>query len=303
MSSSQQNTQFEIEVEAPKEPAPMTGGYKAKSEAELLLEEIDSMDPFADKRPTEEISSPAPTDERPAPKSFKPINDEELENQFPEKDQMWWVVRKVGTAMQMKDRETGKMKEVFAAWKPRLAQMDCCGTGVNGKNNAFRIAIKNAKEVIDSKNPAMRNETISFDVIGPLKETQLPSHIDEKLRAKSITRNLAESNIHAIVSTRVFNRNPDSEKFMEPQITMVARGKSGMTENDFASRFPGGRIPMEEIREFTKNAAKKMLPPPPDENSDPEYVALYNQVMSSAPKDLNTLVKSMDDTLDVHMVD
>lgn len=281
----------------------MTGGYKPKSEAELLLEEIDRMDPFADNRTAEELSSPAPTDERPAPKSFKPINDDDLEEEFPEKDQLWWVVRKVGTPMSMKDKETGKMKEVFAAWKPRLAQMDCCGTGVNGKNNAFRIAVKNAKEVITSKNPVMRNETISFDVIGPLKETQLPSHIDEKLRTKNITRNLAESNIHAIVSTRVFNRNPDSEKFMDPQITMVARGKSGMSENDFASRFPGGRIPMEEIREFTKNAAKQMLPPPPYEDSDPEYVALYNQVMSSAPKDLKTLMKSMDDTLDIHMVD
>lgn len=268
-----------------------------KSEAELLLEEIDSFDPFARKK-EDDIVSPGPADEREFPKAFKPMSEEEMKENQPNMPEMWWVVRKVGTPMTTRDRDTGQPKEIFAAWKPRVAEQDCCGTGVDGKNNAFRLAIEKASKVIRSKIPEMKLETISFDVVGPLLGDQLPSAPDLKLRQKGITRTLAESNVHAIVSSRVYNRNPDSENFLFPQITMVARGKNTrMSENDFGSRFPGGRIPFEEIKEFTRKAAAQTLPPPPTDDSDPEYTRLYNQVMSSAPSSLQSLVAGMDKRL------
>lgn len=270
---------------------------KAPSEAQLLLDEIESFDPFA-RKDKEDVTSPGPADEREFPKAFKPVSDEDLKVEFPELPEMWWVVRKVGTPMKTRDHETGEEKEIFAAWKPRLAEQDCCGIGIEGKNNAFRLAIEKASEVIRSKNQDMKVETISFDVVGPLHGDKLPSAPDLKLRQKGITRNLAESNVHAIVSSRVYNRNPDSKNFLQPQITMVARGKNTrMSENDFGSRFPGGRIPFEEIKEFTRKAAAQTLPPPPTDDSDPEYTRLYNQVMSSAPSSLQALVDGMDKRL------
>lgn len=275
----------------------MTDGYKPKTEAELLLEEIDALDPFADKRTAEELASPAPTEERAAPKTFRPISEDEVKEEFSESDQMWWVVRKVGTPMSMRDRETGEMKEIFAAWKPRVAEEDCCGSGQNGKNNAFKRALEQASEVIRCGKPQMKLETISFDVVGPLTKFQIPSTQDAKLALKGLSRTLADSNIHAIVSTRVFNRDPGHKDFLKPQVTTVARGKSGMSEINFAARFPGGRIPMEEIREFTKRAAQKVLPPPPTDDSDPEYKRLYHQVMSAAPEQLRTLPQTMDERL------
>ena len=134
-------------------------------------------------------------------------------------------------------------------------------------------------------------------MVGPLDKGVGPTDLDLKFKLRNVTRTYAETRISSIVSTRVYNKDPNHKDFLKPQITSVARGGSGMKENNFGARFPGGIIPYDEIMKFTRNAARQSLPPPPD-GTDPAYTELYNAVMGSSKGELATLAGNMNKRLE-----
>lgn len=264
---------------------------------EELAARVLSMDPFAEKEEPE--PSPAIGEERPAPKGLMEVDEVSDRDIRADNTTEWWELWRV-TSSEMQYKNVCGTKDCpsncscapgskircgvkyTAHWKPYFKEMIHFFVVTSpslmrvpppqnmGFSDCHHTGLMKAKDVIVNGTPKQRQEHIGFYVCGPFYRTN---------EDPPITPEEAEQNVAAIISTRVYNQNR-GEKFAEPQVTMVSRGRnSSLEERNINARFPGGVIPFNKIRQFTEAAVEGSLPEEPPEGASPE---LYNFVRKIA---------------------
>lgn len=291
--SQEQNPSFEKEetsIEITHDP----------SEEELVAR-VMSMDPFAEKEEPE--PSPGIGEERPPPKGLMEVDEVSDRDIRADNTDEWWEVWRV-TSSEMEYKNVCGTKDVpsncscapgwkvrcgvkyTAHWKPFLAQkvhyfvvtspsMKRVPPPENlGFSDCHHTAFMLAKDIITRGTSKERTQHIGYYVCGPFYRTP---------EDPPITREEAEENVAAIVSTRVYNQNR-GEKFGDPQVTMVSRGRnSSLQERDIKVRFPGGVVPFKKIREFTEAAVEGTLPEQPPDGASPELYEFVRRIAKGNP--------------------
>lgn len=150
-------------------------------------------------------------------------------------------------------------------------------------SGAETYAVREAKEIICKGSREERMKSIQFAVCGPFNShaeghAVMAQHVrwdnrpslsnpqkmssPKEMGKKAIKeRPPLPMKTQVIVSTRAYN-----EETFEPQVSYVAKG--GLESNDFASRFPGGKIPFDAIMDSMTSGAGAMAKRLHEENGE-----------------------------------